>query len=73
MDELYDRGYRTIMEEARKIVGDGHTYISFDVDGLDPVYTPGTGTPEVFILTGQNYMETVLVWKIKTTIFTGIL
>jgi guanidinopropionase len=47
MDELYDRGCRTIMEEARKIVGDGPTYISFDVDGLDPVYTPGTGTPEI--------------------------
>ncbi|MBO66742.1 MAG: agmatinase, partial [Acidiferrobacteraceae bacterium] len=28
-------------------VGDGPTYISFDVDGLDPVYAPGTGTPEV--------------------------
>ncbi|MEE8445162.1 MAG: arginase family protein, partial [Alphaproteobacteria bacterium] len=23
------------------------TYISFDVDGLDPVYAPGTGTPEI--------------------------
>jgi guanidinopropionase len=32
---------------ARSIVGDGPTYISFDVDGLDPVYAPGTGTPEV--------------------------
>ena len=29
------------------MVGDGRTYISFDVDGLDPVYAPGTGTPEV--------------------------
>jgi guanidinopropionase len=29
------------------VVGDGPTYISFDVDGLDPVYAPGTGTPEV--------------------------
>jgi guanidinopropionase len=29
------------------VVGDGPTYISFDVDGLDPVYTPGTGTPEI--------------------------
>jgi guanidinopropionase len=28
-------------------VGDGPTYVSFDVDGLDPVYAPGTGTPEV--------------------------
>ncbi len=36
-----------MIEEARKIVGDGPTYISFDVDGLDPVYAPGTGTPEI--------------------------
>lgn len=28
-------------------LGDGPTYISFDVDGLDPVYMPGTGTPEI--------------------------
>src|SRR5262249_46383424 len=36
-----------VIAEARRVVGDGPTYISFDVDGLDPVYTPGTGTPEV--------------------------
>ena len=29
------------------IVGDGPVYVSFDVDGLDPVYAPGTGTPEI--------------------------
>ena len=29
------------------MVGTGPTYVSFDVDGLDPVYAPGTGTPEV--------------------------
>ena len=28
-------------------MGAGPTYISFDVDGLDPVYAPGTGTPEI--------------------------
>ena len=33
------------------MAGDGPTYISFDVDGLDPVYAPGTGTPEVGGLT----------------------
>ena len=32
---------------GRYVAGDGPTYISFDVDGLDPVYAPGTGTPEV--------------------------
>ncbi len=46
MEEFYDRGPRDVIAEAREIVGDGPTYVSFDVDGLDPVYAPGTGTPE---------------------------
>jgi guanidinopropionase len=47
MEEFYERGPKAVIAEAREIVGDGPTYISFDVDGLDPVYAPGTGTPEV--------------------------
>ncbi|MFZ9053830.1 MAG: agmatinase [Woeseiaceae bacterium] len=47
IDEFADLGVDKVIEEARNIVGDGPTYISFDVDGLDPVYAPGTGTPEV--------------------------
>ena len=51
MDEFYELGYKAVIAEARRIVGDAPTYISFDVDGLDPVYAPGTGTPEVGGLT----------------------
>jgi guanidinopropionase len=47
MEEFADLGVKKIIDEARRVVGDGPTYISFDVDGLDPVYAPGTGTPEV--------------------------
>ncbi|MGF1610459.1 MAG: agmatinase [Kiloniellales bacterium] len=47
MEEFYEMGPKAVIEEARRVVGDGPTYISFDVDGLDPVYAPGTGTPEV--------------------------
>ena len=47
MEEFAKAGVEAIVAEARRIVGDGPTYISFDVDGLDPVYAPGTGTPEV--------------------------
>lgn len=47
MEEFYELGVKAVVEEARKVVGDHPTYISFDVDGLDPVYAPGTGTPEV--------------------------
>ena len=36
------------------MVGDSPTYVTFDVDGLDPVYAPGTGTPEVGGLTPRE-------------------
>ena len=47
IDELYDIGVDAVIAEARRVVGDGPTYVSFDVDGLDPAYAPGTGTPEI--------------------------
>jgi guanidinopropionase len=47
IEEFYDMGVEAVIAEARRVVGDGPTYISFDVDGLDPVYAPGTGTPEI--------------------------
>jgi guanidinopropionase len=47
MEEFAALGVERIIAEARRVVGDGPTYISFDVDGLDPVYAPGTGTPEI--------------------------
>jgi guanidinopropionase len=47
MEEFTKLGVKKVITEARRVVGDGPTYISFDVDGLDPVFTPGTGTPEV--------------------------
>jgi len=47
IEEFAERGVSAIVEEARRVVGNGPTYISFDVDGLDPVYAPGTGTPEI--------------------------
>ena len=47
MEEFTELGVNAVIAEARRVVGDGPTYISFDVDGLDPVYAPGTGTPEV--------------------------
>ncbi len=51
MEEFYQRGVDAVVAEARAVVGDGPVYISFDVDGLDPVYAPGTGTPEIGGLT----------------------
>ena len=46
-EEVAAMGVPEIVRLARQVVGDGPTYLSFDVDGLDPVYAPGTGTPEI--------------------------
>ena len=46
IEEFDEIGVDAVIEETRRVVGEGKTYISFDVDGLDPVYAPGTGTPE---------------------------
>ncbi len=47
IEEFFKLGVEKVIKEARRVVGTGPTYISFDVDGLDPVYAPGTGTPEI--------------------------
>lgn len=47
IEEYFDLGVKEVIAETRRVVGDGPVYISFDVDGLDPVYAPGTGVPEI--------------------------
>ena len=47
MDEFDEIGPRGAVAEARRVVGDGLTYISFDIDALDAVFCPGTGSPEI--------------------------
>jgi guanidinopropionase len=40
--------------EARRVVGEGPSYLTFDVDSLDPAFAPGTGTPEIGGLTPRE-------------------
>ncbi len=50
-------GIPAIVARARQIVGQDPVYVSFDVDGLDPGFAPGTGTPEVGGLTPREVLE----------------
>ena len=47
IEEVMERGHADIMRQAREIVGDSSTYVSFDIDFIDPAFAPGTGTPEI--------------------------
>lgn len=52
--EIDQMGISAVIKKAREVVGDGPTYISFDIDALDPAFAPGTGTPEVGGLTPRE-------------------
>jgi len=47
IEEFSKIGVENVIDEARKMVGNQRTYISFDIDGIDPAFAPGTGTPEI--------------------------
>ena len=58
-EEITGMGIPAVIEKAKKIVGDGPTYLSFDIDSLDPSFAPGTGTPEVGGLTTREVLEII--------------
>ncbi len=56
-EEAVAMGMPAVIDRARAVVGDGPTYISFDVDSLDPGFAPGTGTPEVGGLAPREVLQ----------------
>ena len=53
-EEIDTLGLAAVIAKARSVVGDGPTYVSFDIDSIDPGFAPGTGTPEVGGLTPRE-------------------
>ena len=47
IDDFMTRGIDDVMSEARQVVGTQPTYVSYDIDFIDPAFCPGTGTPEI--------------------------
>lgn len=59
-EDCWHKSLTPLMEEVREQLGDeGPVYISFDIDGLDPAYAPGTGTLEPGGLTSAQAFEIV--------------
>lgn len=61
IEEFHARGPEDVMAEAREIVGDTPTYVSYDIDFVDPAFAPGTGTPEVG---GPNSFQAIQVARL---------
>ena len=51
IEEFNKLGIDRVLAEVRRVVGEGPTYVSFDIDSIDPAFAPGTGTPEIGGLT----------------------
>ena len=44
-NEVHLDGVSATIDKIKRVVGDSAAYLSFDIDGLDPAFAPGTGTP----------------------------
>jgi guanidinobutyrase len=57
--ELWHKSLANLGAEILRDIGDVPTYISYDIDSLDPAYAPGTGTPEIGGLTTPQALELI--------------
>ena len=58
-EECWYKSLAPLMAEVREQLGTGPVYLTFDIDGLDPAYAPGTGTPEIGGLSVHQGLEIV--------------
>lgn len=58
-EECWYQSLAPLMRIVREQLGDGPVYVSFDIDGLDPSFAPGTGTPEIGGLTVPQGLEII--------------
>ncbi|KAM4643878.1 guanidino acid hydrolase, mitochondrial [Discoglossus pictus] len=58
-DDCWFKSLAPLMAEVRLQMGDKPVYISFDIDGIDPSFAPGTGTPEIGGLTTIQALEII--------------
>lgn len=54
MDAMVDWSVEQIASAIHQRIGGAPAYVTFDVDGVDPAFTPGTGTPEIGGFTSQQ-------------------
>ncbi|TCO81740.1 agmatinase [Plasticicumulans lactativorans] len=59
VEECWHRSLTPLMAEVRERLAGGPVYLSFDIDGIDPSFAPGTGTPEVGGLTVIQALEII--------------
>lgn len=59
LDEFRRRTLESVLDELRLLAGTRPTYVTLDIDCVDPAFAPGTGTPEVGGLTSYEILQLV--------------
>ena len=68
-EQVHEAGVAATLERIRTVVGEAPTYLSFDIDALDPAFAPGTGTPEIGGL--ASWQVTSLLRRLDFVNFVG--
>jgi guanidinobutyrase len=58
-EDIWHKSLTPLIARIRAEIGDAPTYVTFDIDSLDPAYAPGTGTPEICGLTPPQAVELI--------------
>ena len=61
--DMDDLGWRGAVDRIKARVGNRPTYVSLDIDVLDPAFAPGTGTPEAGGLTSRELLSILRAFK----------
>ncbi len=57
--ECWQSDMTSMMNGICERLGASKTYLTFDIDSLDPAYAPGTGTPEIAGLTSWQALQII--------------
>ncbi|QYD69861.1 agmatinase [Paraburkholderia edwinii] len=58
-EACWNQSLAPLMARVRERIGAAPVYITFDIDGIDPAFAPGTGTPEIAGLTVPQALEII--------------
>ena len=67
---VHRNGVQAVIDKALEIVGDNKTYLTFDIDCIDPAFAPGTGTPVAGGLSTAQALE--ILRHLKGVDFVGM-
>ena len=57
--DIWHKSLTPLAAQIKADIGDHPTYVTYDIDSLDPSFAPGTGTPEIGGLTTPQAMELI--------------